>query len=101
MKAVDNFYATNPDLLPHQAVVGMVANDIVAKEPGLAMPDVLARAEAEARKVLGLKKQVQKVEQASGRGKPAFAPVKSARKPTVPKIEGTRGEIARMQDAKW
>lgn len=101
MKAVDNFYSENPDLLPHQAVVGMVANELVAKEPGLGMPEVLKRSEAEARKVLGLKKQVQKVEAAKGRSTPAFAPTKSARKPGAPKIENLRGEIGRMQDAKW
>ena len=101
MRAVDQFYEDNPDLLPHAQTVGNVANRIVAAEPGLSLYDTFKRAETETRKLLGLKKRVAQVDAAEGRGKPAFAKVKAARKPEGPSLQGLRGEIAQMQKSKW
>jgi hypothetical protein len=101
MRAVDQFYVDNPDLLQHSNVVGAAANRIVAKEPNLSMQEAFEKAEKEARTILGLKKRVQKVDAEEGRGKPAFAKTKASRKPGAPVIQGLRGEIGRMQEAKW
>jgi hypothetical protein len=101
MKAVDQFYTDNPDLLPHANVVGLAANRIVAKEPNLSMQEAFEKAEKEARTILGLKRRVQKIDAEEGRGKPAFAKTKASRKPGAPVIQGLKGEIGRMQEAKW
>jgi hypothetical protein len=98
MKAVDDFYSKNEDLVPYQAIVGAVSNEIVAKEPQLSLDDALTKTEVEVRRRLGLKKQAIVNE---SRNKPAFAKTKSSRKPGQPQLSGLKADIAAMQAAKW
>lgn len=98
MKAVDEFYSKNEDLVPYQSIVGAVSNEIVAREPGLSIGEALNKTEEEVRRRLGLKRQAQAAEAAR---KPAFAKTKSSRKPGQPQLSGLKADIAAMQAAKW
>ena len=99
LMAVKEFYDENADLKPYMPIVGNVVNQITAKDPQLSLADVLAKAEVETRKQLGLKKRIQSADNAASRGKPAFAGSTGTRKPGAPRIAGVREDIASMMKA--
>lgn len=101
MSAVREFYEQNSDLKPYAQIVGAITNEIVAKDPQLSLEEAFKRVETETRRRLGLKKQIQRVETANTRQTPAFGKSTSSRKPGPPALQGLKGEIAAMQNAKW
>jgi hypothetical protein len=98
--AIAEFYRENSDLLPHRASVGVVMNEVVAKEPNLSLADAFQKTESEVRRRLGLKKSVLDREAAGGRGQPAFAKKSGSRKPGAPVLTGLKSEISSMMRAK-
>jgi hypothetical protein len=96
--AVDAFYSSNDDLLPHSATVGMITNQVVAENPQFGLQEVFTEVEKRARKTLGLKRKVEVAQQSSGRKN--FAGKSGSRKPGAQTLTGLRGEIAAMQTAR-
>lgn len=74
-EAVKKFYASNPDLQEHAKYVGYVANQIKAKNPEMAINDILDETEKEVRKSLAITKKAKEKEEERRKNtdKPAFA----------------------------
>jgi len=80
------FYEDNPQLEAVSSYVSAIANDISAKDAGMAMEDVLKEAATKAYKALNIKKEIVKDMKKSGGRKPAFAKgTKGSRKKTPKK----------------
>ena len=99
LNAVNKFYQDNDDLVPYQGVVGNITNQIAAQHPEYSLGQLFEEVEKNVRKTLGLKKIAQRVDESKS-STPAFVRKSNSRKPGPPKIEGIRGEIAAMRDAR-
>ena len=61
-KSVDQFYEDNKDLAPHKEYVGMIAQQIQSKYPGVNNETLFKLTEKTVRKNLKLKKKVEKID---------------------------------------
>lgn len=97
-KLKTDFYNENPQLEEVSSYVAAIANEISAKDAGMAMDKVLDLAAKKTYKALGIKKEIVKSSKKSGGRKPAFAKgTKGSRKKT-PKKDKLQQDIQDLMD---